>query len=81
LQNILDKLRNSSRHHLLSKRSRSGAMSYNSLKMIQYGNMTRENIISEGSGDAITLAVFKDSIHGYSIFLRNRGRGGKQFVC
>ncbi|KAI8047381.1 hypothetical protein BDF21DRAFT_352328 [Thamnidium elegans] len=55
-------LRNSSRHQLLSKRKRTGLMSYNSMRNINLSNMTREYTISEGSGDAIALAVFRDSI-------------------
>ncbi|KAI9243711.1 WD40-repeat-containing domain protein [Helicostylum pulchrum] len=54
-------LKNSSRHQLLAKRKRTGLMSYNSMRNIHISNMTREHIISEGSGDAIALAVFRDS--------------------
>lgn len=35
------------------------------MKNVGYANMTRETMISEGSGDAITLAIYKDGIHGY----------------
>lgn len=36
-------------------------MNHNSMRNIHISNMSREYTISEGSGDAIALAIFKDT--------------------
>ncbi|KAL9539918.1 hypothetical protein PS6_010990 [Mucor atramentarius] len=53
-----------SRYQLLSKRTRTGALNGNALRSIHWANMSRENTIQGGSGDAITLAIFNDPTKG-----------------
>ncbi|CAO3657020.1 unnamed protein product [Mucor hiemalis] len=60
-------LRNNSRHQLVSKRNQSGFLNYNAIKKIHLASMSRESIISEGSGDAISLAIFHDQINGIRV--------------
>ncbi|KAG2204464.1 hypothetical protein INT47_005255 [Mucor saturninus] len=59
-----DKPRNRSLNQMLMKRRRTGIINYNSMGNTLLGNMNRESKISEGSGDAISLAIFK---HGGGI--------------
>lgn len=44
---------------MLLKRRRIGNINYNSMGNILLGNMNRESKVLEGSGDAISLAIFK----------------------
>lgn len=60
-------LRNHSRHQLVSKRSQSGFLNYSAVKKIHLANMSRESIIAEGSGDAISLAIFGDQVNGIRV--------------
>jgi hypothetical protein len=53
-----------SRYQLLSKRTRTGTLNGNGLRSIHWANMSRESTIQDGSGDAITLAVFNDPTKG-----------------
>ncbi|KAI9336047.1 WD40-repeat-containing domain protein [Pilaira anomala] len=61
INRLKDNLRNTSRHTLLVQRNRTGLMNHNSMRNIHISNMSREYTISEGSGDAIALAIFKDT--------------------
>ncbi|CEP15670.1 hypothetical protein [Parasitella parasitica] len=56
-----------SRYQLLSKRARTGILNGNALRSIHWANMSRESIIQDGSGDAITLAIFNDPAKGVRI--------------
>ncbi|KAG2190222.1 hypothetical protein INT46_001146 [Mucor plumbeus] len=56
-----------SRYQLLSKRTRTGTLNGNGLRSIHWANMSRESTIQDGSGDAITLAVFNDPTKGVRI--------------
>lgn len=51
----------------MSKRSQSGFLNYNAVKKIHLASMSREYIISEGSGDAISLAIFGDPVNGIRV--------------
>jgi hypothetical protein len=39
-------------------------MNFNAMRNIHWSHMTRENTITGGSGDAITLAIFNDPAKG-----------------
>lgn len=56
--------RHKNQHHLIQQRSRNGYLVRHAMKQFYWGNMKKENKISGGSGDAITVAVFKDALQG-----------------
>ncbi|OBZ87355.1 Rik1-associated factor 1 [Choanephora cucurbitarum] len=62
-----DTLRDRSRHQLLIKRGQTGSCYRNALKKIHWSNMSKEDTIGGGSGDAITLTIFRDPMRGVKI--------------
>ncbi|RCH86050.1 Transducin (beta)-like 1 X-linked receptor 1, partial [Rhizopus stolonifer] len=59
--------RHKNQHHLIQQRSRNGYLVRHAMKQFYWGNMKKENKISGGSGDAITVAVFKDALQGVRV--------------
>ncbi|KAI8386815.1 WD40-repeat-containing domain protein [Blakeslea trispora] len=62
-----DPLKDCSRHQLLIKRRQIGGCYRNTLKKIHWSNMSKEDTISGGSGDAISLTIFSNPMRGVKI--------------
>ncbi|KAG1464294.1 hypothetical protein G6F46_001194 [Rhizopus delemar] len=60
-------LASKNRNNLLKQRHRNGYMVRHIMKQLHWENMTKESTIPGGSGDAITVAVFKDDIQGVRV--------------